>query len=241
MIFHHRNVKLPSNISLKINSIEIERVDNFNFLGITINKSLSWKPHIDNIAKKVPKFNGVLNRLKHILPENVFRTLYCSLIQSHLNYGILIWGFESIRLDKLQKKSMRVISNSKYNAHTEPLFKYLEILKLSDLFYVNILKFYYRLVNNKLPAYFSNFVNTSNHGYATRNNNRILSNVTRTHAAQKCIRNHLPIIINNCDPLIIAKVNTHSYKGFTNYAKISKIKGYNAQCTTLDCYICNSR
>ena len=37
MLFHHHNKKLPNNISLQINSTEIERVTNFIFLGVTIN------------------------------------------------------------------------------------------------------------------------------------------------------------------------------------------------------------
>ena len=52
MIFHNRQKKLLKDISIKINSIEIERVDNFNFLGLTINKHLSWKPRMDKISKR---------------------------------------------------------------------------------------------------------------------------------------------------------------------------------------------
>ena len=240
MIFHHRNAKLPSNISLKINSIEIERVDNFNFLGLTINEHMSWKPHIDKIANKISKFNGILNKLKHILPANILKTLYFSLIQSQLNYGILIWGFDLNRLEKLQKKAIRIISCSKYNAHTEPLFKKYGILKVSDMFDLNALKFYYRYVNKKLPSFFENYVDLERrHSHDTRFNHLIPHNVTRTYTAQKCLRNYIPSVVNACDSSIITKVNSHSFKGFSNYAKWFLIKKYSEHCVIQDCYICN--
>ena len=37
-----------------------------------------------------------------------------------------------------------MISCSKYNAHTEPLFKSLNLLKVEDIFKIKILKFYYK-------------------------------------------------------------------------------------------------
>ena len=58
----------------------------------------------------------------------------------------LAWGYENERLTKLQKKSVRIITLSKYNAHTEPLFKKLKLLKLTDLLKLNELKFYYKFV-----------------------------------------------------------------------------------------------
>ena len=240
MIFHHRNIKLPSNISIKINSIELEQVDNFDFLGLTINKHLSWKPHIDKIANKISKFNGILNKLKHFLPKNILRTLYFSLIQSQLNYGILIWGFESNRLEKLQKKSMRIISCSKYNAHTEPLFKSNRILKMKDMFSLNVLKFYFRLVNKNVPAYFNDYVDLNRiHSHDTRYNHIIPRNVTRTHTAQKCLRNYMSSVINSCESSILNKVNSHSYNGFSNYAKSIMIMKYDDHCLLNNCYICN--
>ena len=103
MIFHHPN-KRTIDIQIKINDIDIERVTDFCFLGLTINENLTWKTHIGKISNKISKFNGILNKLKHFLPHHVLRSLYCSLIQSQINYCILAWGFDSNRLEKNLKK-----------------------------------------------------------------------------------------------------------------------------------------
>ena len=64
-----------------------------------------------------------MNKLKNFLPSYILLTIYNSLIMPHQIYGINLWGSESKRLEKLQKRAMRIISNSSYNAHTEPIFK----------------------------------------------------------------------------------------------------------------------
>ena len=50
-----------------------------------------------------------------------------------------------IRLNRYQnyrKKSIRLITGNEYLAHSEPLFKELELLKIEDLYKLKILKFY---------------------------------------------------------------------------------------------------
>ena len=41
----------------------------------------------------------------------------------------------------------------KYIAHSEPLHKSLNILKIPDIFTCSLWKFYYKLLKNQLPTY----------------------------------------------------------------------------------------
>ncbi len=91
-------------LQLKIELIQIERVYEFNFLGLTINEHLNWRDHIDKISNKISKTIGILNKLKHFLPKQAKLHIYNSLILSHLNFGILAWGYHCNRIYKLQKK-----------------------------------------------------------------------------------------------------------------------------------------
>ena len=136
----------------------IENVSFFNCLCITLDESLTWKNLIDLIKNKISKTIGVFYRLAKIFPEEILITLYNSLIASHLNYGILAWIMAATRLEKLQKKAICLITNSKYIAHTNPLFKRLQLLKIVDIFKLRVLKFYYNLYNGLLPVYFNVFL-----------------------------------------------------------------------------------
>ena len=122
MLFYkpQKRVKIPK---LTINNTNIECVDEFNYLGLMLNKHLNWKQHITKIANTISKTIGIINKLKYELPENTLLTLYNSLILPHLNYCKLAWGYDSKRIYKLQKKAICIISKSKSYSHSDPIFK----------------------------------------------------------------------------------------------------------------------
>ena len=142
----------------------------FDFLGLTLDEHLSWKPHVQKVANKTSRTIGILRRLKNIIPISVLRTLYNTLILPHFHYCILSWGFRMGRLKLLQKRTVRVMCRSRYNAHTDPLFKKLNLVKLSDLFTLNAYKIYYKLRHVSLPTYVANMFKdfSRNHEHETR-------------------------------------------------------------------------
>lgn len=241
MIFHKINKQFTVP-ALKIDNIEIERVKCFNLLGVTINEQLTWKTHTDIIANKILRIVGIINKLKHFIPIEVRILLYNTLILPHLNYGILSWGFNPGRLEKLQKRAIRVVANAKYNSHTEPLFKKLQVLKLCDLVELNELKFYFKYCNNKLPFYLSSIPITTNlniHNHNTRTSGKLHLYTIKHEFAKYCLRNHIPTTINKQPTNIISKVNTHSYHGFKIYIKRELIEKYNETCLLRNCYVCS--
>ena len=79
MVFHPYQEDITGIIPNRfINGIEIERVISFNFLGITLDENITWKPHIAATANKMFKYAGIFNKLKNYLPAYILRLLYCS-------------------------------------------------------------------------------------------------------------------------------------------------------------------
>ena len=128
-IFHsHQRIITENDIPhLIINNTRIEQVTEFNFLGLTVNEFMDWDSHTQKIANKISRTSGVMNRLKRYLPISAMKLMYDSLILSHLQFGITNWGFEWDRISKLQKRALWIMTNSRYNAHTEPLLKQLHL------------------------------------------------------------------------------------------------------------------
>ena len=165
----HRKVINPP--QLHLNNELIERVEYFNYLRITIDQNLTWKIHTQNLSRKIAKAVGVLCRLNNFLPSYVLKTIHSSLLACHLNYGILLWGGKIDQIFKLQKKAVRVITNSPPFSHTDPIFIDLNLLKVQDIYILNQFKFAHKLFNSKLPPYFlDNFVslNAVHHLHNTR-------------------------------------------------------------------------
>ena len=68
----------------------------------------------------------------------------------------------------------------------------------------------------------------------------ILNNITRIGIQQKCVRNHVPLILSTTPSMILEKINTHSYQGFSNYAKKVMIENYSNDCVIPNCYVCEN-
>ena len=229
-------------LELLINNTKIEQVKEFDFLGIMLDECMTWNPHINKIAGKISRVNGALSRLKRFVPCNILKMIYNALIQPHLNYGVLLWGKNVARIKKLQKWSVRSITLSKYNAHTDPLFIKLKLLQIQDIYSLSILKFYHKYKNNSLPNFFTGMFEATypTHNHETRQIGQPILAGCISKLAETTIRFSLPSTISEIDENIMNKIHTHSFSGFSNYAKSIFIDKYNSVCMEQNCYVCNN-
>ena len=103
MIFHMPKKEIEI-LTLKIDNTNIDRVEEFNFLGLTIDTHLKWKKHTEKISNKCSKLTGLLNRLKYVFPQDIKCLLYNTLILPHINYCIMAWGYKRNRITMIKKK-----------------------------------------------------------------------------------------------------------------------------------------
>ena len=115
---------------------------------------------IRNISSKISKSLFILRRVKTFLSEKALKTLYYSLVHCHLIYGIHIWSSTAqSNLKELvlkQKNAIIIVTSSKYNSHTLPLFKQSKILPFDSLVMFFKLQFMSRYVQGLLPSIFNN-------------------------------------------------------------------------------------
>ena len=176
MIFHtpQKKFDMPT---IKINNTELEPQTHFNYLGITINKHTKWDGHVKKIAIKISKASGIIFKLNDVLPYNVLITLYNALILPHLTYGILAWGYDNDIIFKHQKRALRAVTSSRYNAHTGPLFINMKLLKVKDIHKLSQLKFFYKRFHRELPEYFNTMLTMKPidiHDHSTRKRDTFL-------------------------------------------------------------------
>ena len=74
------NSKTNPKLQIMIGGVHIENVDENKFLGVIIDRKLSWKAHVRHIKTKISKSLSIINKVKPFLDGNVLRTLYCSLV-----------------------------------------------------------------------------------------------------------------------------------------------------------------
>ena len=237
MIFHNRqrNMDIYKQLNIKINDLEIKRVFTFNFLGIIINDKLDWNDHINYVAQKILPVINTLNRLKHLLPIRILKMIYNSLILSRLHYGNILWGNNQGRLNKLQKRAIRAISNVGTNSHTVPILKKLHLLTLSDIHCSKLLCLYKQYIDGKLPTNIYNMFSSMSDSIHVQN----LPTYPRTAGYRHTIRYELQTYIYTAPNELVNKAFSTSYNSFKWNIKEYILDRYNSLCTKVGCRACN--
>ena len=127
------------------------------------------------VCSKLSKALFFLKRAKHFISKTALKSLYFALFHPHLLYCINITSCanQSLlnKITVLQKKAIRILTNSHYHAHTKPLFENLDILTFELLCTQQKLIFMHSIKYN--------YAHISFHGMWTKNEDRNLATQLR--------------------------------------------------------------
>lgn len=138
-------------------------VKNQKYLGLVIDEHFTWSNHISILCEKLRLVNNRFYWLKRILSKECLKSVYHSLFESHIAYGITVYGFASdyilkplIRLqDSVVKKICAGIVDEDFDVY----YRSLDLLSFSKLLtYKSIINNYSRLQNCEVIG----------HSYGTR-------------------------------------------------------------------------
>ena len=198
-----------ANNTIKINNELINLVgkykkeDSVKFLGLYIDKYLTWKEHINIISSKIARTIFAINRVKLLMPHKTLKSLYYALIHSHVTY-IQAWGIGNTR-KFLQKRALRIIKNKGYRSYTDPIFKSGKIFKVLDLYKLQVSLLMYDFHHDLLPKLFLNVAikkNVVKSIRTTRQYNLLVKERPRTNFSSKFPKYNFTIISNNIDDKI---------------------------------------
>ena len=117
--------------------------------------------------------------MRSLIDKRYARISYYTCIHSKIKYGIELYGSAHANtLDKLQtiqNKLMKILTNKEYLYSTNKLHKDLNILKVSDIHRHSILQFVYKCKSGKQVSNFTNYFTTrgSQHTRTLRNNDEL--------------------------------------------------------------------
>ena len=181
----------------------VDIVSEAKFLGVFVDNDLSFRKHISYVCNKLSKTVGILSKIKHFVPLDIMIKLYNSLAYPYFTYCNVVWGNTFPTHVKpiivLQKKLVRIITNSHYLEHTSPLFKLTNILPYEKLHsYLLALHMFRKLSSNQIR-------NSTRHDYNTRSGSEIHIPFHRLSISQHSVDyasghvwNMLPQYLKNC-------------------------------------------
>ena len=228
------NLNKYKNIAFRLDfgdSIEIDKVSEYKYLGLILDDKLSWKSHIKHLKSKLSRSLGILFKLRHLTNKNVLLTVFHSLFLSHLNYGILCWARSSrtiigqgerARSSKtslqpliiLLNKALRCINFCNYRDPVNNLLRNNNILQINELFKLELAKFMYSYNNGSLPNTFKDYFLKINlkHNYETRSSKNDFFIPRKNSSKGLCGLNYLgPRLWSEIPELIKNKKSTKSF------------------------------
>ena len=146
---------------IKLNGLILRESDYIKYLGVYLDSHLSGKYHCEILRPKLSRACGMLSKARHFVPKEELVSLYHAIFGSHLSYGSQVWSQDpNPHLNKivsLQKRAVRTITFSDFDAHSSPIFKDLKVLKLMDNVKINNCLFVHDYLNNLLPSCYNNY------------------------------------------------------------------------------------
>ena len=153
--------QLPEKYAYFLDFSQISLCKTEKYLGVTIDDSLNFDAHIKFLENKLACSLGILFKTRQYLNTSTLVQLYYSTFLAYLSYGLIIWGstFKSYlnKLSSLQNKVVRIICNGKWADHVSIFYKNLQILKLTDLFRLELATFTYKAKKKTIQMAFQPF------------------------------------------------------------------------------------
>lgn len=147
----------------------IESVNEFKYLGVTLDSNLNWKCHINIISKHLCLLLRKFYVLRRFCPNYMLKNIYYSLVQSKIEYGLVCWGgtYESTLnpIIKLQKHILKVIFYKPRMSSSWLLFVKNRIFPVRYLYFYKVLKLFFCRCGNRCFKNFKQYNVRSNKKY----------------------------------------------------------------------------
>jgi hypothetical protein len=168
------NVDKTQSMIFSLNSNLVRPSHSVKLLGIYLDQKLSWHVHVESVCKRLSRIVYLLKHLKNYISKDYLKSVYFGLFQSVLTYGLILWGNSSSinNFLLLQKKAIRILTNSGFRDHCKPLFIQEHVLTVINLYIFHCMLH----VKKHISSY---TLNLHVHSYNTRTRNAINRPFTR--------------------------------------------------------------
>ena len=166
-----------TDLNVSIAGSSVVKVNYVKCLGVIIDESLSWDPHVEYVKKTVSSNLGMLNRICNCVPQSSLHSLFVCLITPSLDYGCTVWGGRYIChdniLNKCLKRAARIILLGAFLTASADMFSILNWLSFSERVKCRKATLVFKCVNRMTPRYMTNMFTPLTHIRETRQSTRM--------------------------------------------------------------------
>ena len=158
VVLHCTRSNAPFLTQYYINDKPLTAVDQYTYLGVTLDKTMSWSHHIHTITNKASKTPNFIKRTLSKCSSDVKTTAYCTLVRPTLEYAATIWNphqqYLSDEIERVQRRAARwVKADYGMTSSASRMLEDLNWLTLQKRRYVSRLSMFYKfLCQESTPA-----------------------------------------------------------------------------------------
>ena len=163
----------------------VHRTDSCKLLGVMLDKNMDYNHHCSQLCKKLLFKYKLFKRLRSFIPENIMISMYNTLVQPTIDYGLCVWGYaprcQLNKVQRIQGKFARLLTNNfdYVNARSADLLSTLHIPTIDQRRdYFTAIEMY-TILNGKSPAVLQDYFTKVLHAVNTR-------------------RTHDPLLLDHC-------------------------------------------
>ena len=177
-----------TSFSIYVSGSLIERVSEFKYLGVVLDKSLSWTAHVKYILGKAEKRVGMLSRIRTNVTTDTAHLIYKSFILPVIDYSDTVWNccgkVNSDNLEKLHRRAAHLIVR---NQCSDAALQSLAMESLENRRKKHVYRSVTKCMIGKFPQFFINYFNYNREitGRQTRQSNLLHLPRVRTEVAKK--------------------------------------------------------
>ncbi len=214
-------------LNINIGSDPVECVDEMKYLGVLVDRHLTFEHHINNLCSKISSRTGILWRVRSFINTNLSITLYNSLIFPHMLYAnFILDGSSKVLIDKLivhQNNALRAVLFTDCRTPRVKLYADTGVDPLDVSMKKTLVKIVYKGLHDIGAPVYNGMFNFTNSSRDLRSNDLLLAAVPKVNTKfgehNMAYRgpvywNSLPFHIKSCPSFECFKTAIKKYDGF---------------------------
>jgi hypothetical protein len=170
--------------ALHVSDAAVQPSDVIKSLGVTLDRKLTFDQHVTAVCKASYFHIRALRHVRESLPEEIARTVACSVVGSRLDYcNSLYAGMSKQNFNKLQRVQntlARVVLRRGKFEHIKPALTELHWLPVEHRVTYKLATLTFRIINTHQPAYLRELLLDYEPPRTLRSSNKHLLTTTRT-------------------------------------------------------------
>jgi hypothetical protein len=149
ILAHTCNSSVTPNLICQCTSLE--RVESIKYLGVLVDHTFTWIPHLQMTTDRLRKLFFIFKTLRHVAEPKLLKNVYYALAQSLITYCVRAWGGAKkshlIRVERAQRALLKIMSFKPYRFPTARLFALCDVLTVRQLFIVTTIMAQHKIID----------------------------------------------------------------------------------------------